>query len=132
MFNTEIDMQISDSEKIIMDVLWSASPQSAKSIITQLDKKLEWQDKTVKTLINRLMKKNAIDFEKDGREYLYFPVLKEDDYVSMESANFLDKVFKGKITNLVSAFAKQGDIKPQDAAELKKLLSELESKKGSE
>ena len=61
---------------------------------------LEWQDKTVKTLINRLLKKEAIGFEKDGREYLYFPLLKESDYISTASENFLEKVFNGKITNL--------------------------------
>ncbi|MEP1741831.1 MAG: BlaI/MecI/CopY family transcriptional regulator [Kangiellaceae bacterium] len=122
-------MQISDSEKNIMDVLWNESPQTAKSIINNLDKSLEWQDKTVKTLINRLLKKQAIGYEKEGRVYLYFPLLEESDYISSESENFLTKVFKGKVSNLVAAFAKRDDLSAKDVADLKTLIEELENEK---
>ena len=71
-----------------MDVLWNESPQTAKSIIANLDKSLDWQDKTVKTLINRLLNKQAIGYEKEGRVYWYFPLLEESDYISSESEIF--------------------------------------------
>ncbi len=122
-------MQISDSEKYIMDVLWNESPQTAKSIIDNLDKSLDWQDKTVKTLINRLLKKQAIGYEKEGRVYWYFPLLEESDYISSESENFLTKVFKGKVSNLVAAFAKRDDLSAKDVADLKSLIEELENEK---
>ena len=128
----ECSMQISDSEKYIMDVLWKAAPQSAKSIISELDSGLEWQDKTVKTLINRLLKKEAIGYEKDGREYLYFPLLKEADYISVASENFLERVFNGKVTNLVAAFAKREDLSEEDVKDLRELVNQLENKKGKE
>ncbi len=120
-------MQISDSEKFIMDVLWSKSPQTAKSIINHLDKAQDWQDKTVKTLINRLLKKQAIGFEKNGREYLYYPLLEEQDYITSESENIIAKVFKGKVSNLVAAFAKTDNLSVQEISELKQLLNDLEN-----
>ncbi len=122
-------MQISDSEKLIMDVLWSQSPLTAKAIISQLDESLNWQDKTVKTLVNRLLKKQAVAYKKNGREYLYYPLLKEADYISKESDNFLTKVFKGKVSNLVAAFAKQDKLSHQEVEALKQLLKGLDENK---
>ena len=123
-------MQITDSEKHLMDVLWKGStkaqPMTAKQIIEFVDPKLEWHDKTIKTLINRLLKKDAIGFKKKGREYLYYPILKEQDYVKDASDNFLQRVFKGNVSSLVTSFAKKENLSAKDIEELKVLISELE------
>ncbi len=123
-------MKISDSEKYIMDVLWLSSPQRAKDIIDALDPSLEWQDKTVKTLINRLLKKEVIGFEKQGREYLYFPLLTETEYVEQASESFVEKVFKGNVKSLIAAFAKPERLSEQDIADLKNLVNQLDEKSG--
>jgi predicted transcriptional regulator len=123
-------MQISNSEKILMDVLWQSSssktPLSAKQIIQQVDQSLDWHDKTVKTLLNRLLKKEAIGFIKKGREYLYYSILKEQDYVQQVSNNFLQRVFNGSVTSLVASFAKQEKLSEKDLAELKALINDIE------
>ncbi len=123
-------MQISHSEKILMDVLWQgaskAMPLSARQIIQLVDRKLDWHDKTVKTLLNRLLKKDAIAFKKEGREYLYYPILKEQNYLQDASNNFLQRVFKGSVTSLVASFAKQEKLSEQDLAELKALINDIE------
>lgn len=123
-------MRISDSEKILMDVLWQGAsktaPLTAKQIIEQVDRNLAWHDKTAKTLLNRLLKKNAIAFNKEGREYLYFPILKEQDYLRNASDNFLKKVFNGSVAALVASFAKHEKLSDKDLAELKALIKEFE------
>lgn len=119
-------MQISDSEKYIMDVLWASSPQTARSIIDSLDKELNWQDKTVKTLINRLLKKEAIGFNREGRVYQYFPLLKEQEFIANAANRFLQRVFKGNVTSLVAAFAKKESLSTQEINQLKGLLKELD------
>ncbi|MCW8875506.1 MAG: BlaI/MecI/CopY family transcriptional regulator [Kangiellaceae bacterium] len=124
-------MKISDSEKYIMDVLWQSSPLTAKDIIDKLDKSLDWQDKTVKTLINRLLKKEIIEFKKQGREYLYSPKMSEQEYINQASENFVERVFKGNVKSLIAAFAKPEKLSPEDIKELKKLVNDLSDKKGS-
>jgi len=120
------NMQISDSEKLIMDVLWQESPLTARRIIDKLDSTVDWHEKTVKTLLNRLLKKQAVSFEKRGREYHYYPQVNELDYVQQASATFLDKVFKGSVSGLISAFAKKEKLSAQDIERLKQLLKEME------
>ncbi|WP_444995096.1 BlaI/MecI/CopY family transcriptional regulator [Aliikangiella sp. IMCC44359] len=124
-------MQISDSEKYIMDILWQSSPQTAKAIIDQIDSALNWQDKTIKTLINRLLKKGAINYEKKGREYLYYPVLEEQVYIENMSESFLERVFKGNVGSLVAAFTKKEKLSAEDIKDLKVLIDDLENDKGT-
>ncbi|MET1255785.1 BlaI/MecI/CopY family transcriptional regulator [Aliikangiella maris] len=118
--------KISDSEKVIMDILWQSSPLTALEIIDKIDAELNWQDKTIKTLINRLLKKEAIGFKKQGRIYHYFPVLQQDAYIQSATTGFLQRVFGGSVTNLVAAFAKHEQLSDKDIQELKALLKKLE------
>ncbi|MDH5432336.1 MAG: BlaI/MecI/CopY family transcriptional regulator [Gammaproteobacteria bacterium] len=119
-------MIISDSEKYIMDVLWRGSVKTAKEIVSELEADTNWHEKTIKTLINRLLKKKAIGYEKQGREYRYFAILKEDDYIAQATDSFLQKVFKGDVSSLVAAFAKKEKLSSEEIEELKEIIRGLE------
>ncbi|TQV72862.1 BlaI/MecI/CopY family transcriptional regulator [Aliikangiella marina] len=124
--SNKASLQISDSEKLVLDVLWQQSPLTAKAIITRLQGEQDWQDKTIKTLINRLLKKQAIGFEKDGREYLYFPIVDQQIYVEEQADNFVKRMFKGSLSSFVAAFAKKEKLTRDEIKELKKILREIE------
>ena len=119
-------MQISDAESVVMDVLWKRSPLSAEEVVASLSSRQDWQDATVKTLLNRLLKKGAIDAEKDGRRYLYAPVLQREAWVQGESESLLDRVFGGRVAPLVAHFSEQRKLSRKDIAELRKLLEEID------
>ena len=122
-------MQISDAESVVMDVLWKRSPLSADEVVMALSSRQDWQDATVKTLLNRLLNKGAIDAEKDGRRYLYAPVLQREAWVQGESESLLDRVFGGRVAPLVAHFSEQRKLSRKDIAELRKLLEELDDGK---
>ena len=119
-------MQISDAEAVVMDVLWKRSPLSADEVVMALSSRQDWQDATVKTLLNRLLNKGAIDAEKDGRRYLYAPVLQREAWVQGESESLLDRVFGGRVAPLVAHFSEQRKLSRKDIAELRKLLQEID------
>ena len=120
------DMQISDAEAVVMDVLWKRSPLSADEVVASLSSRQDWQDATVKTLLNRLLKKGAIDAEKDGRRYLYAPVLQREAWVQGESESLLDRVFGGRVAPLVAHFSEHRKLSRRDIADLRKLLEEID------
>ena len=119
-------MQISDAESVVMDVLWKRNPLSADEVMAALSGQQDWQEATVKTLLNRLLKKGAIDAEKDGRRYLYAPVLQREAWVQGESESLLDRVFGGRVAPLVAHFSEQRKLSRKDIAELRKLLQEID------
>ena len=119
-------MQISDAESVVMDVLWKRSPLSADEVVAALSGQQEWQEATVKTLLNRLLKKGAISAEKDGRRYLYAPVLQRAAWVQGESESLLARMFGGRVAPLVAHFSEQRKLSRKDIADLRKLLEELD------
>lgn len=119
-------MQISEAESVVMDVLWLRSPLAAEDIVIALADSREWQEPTIKTLLNRLLNKGAISAAKDGRRYLYAPVLQRDAWVQGESESLLQRMFGGRVAPLVAHFSEQRKLSRKDIAELRKLLEELD------
>ena len=117
---------ISNAEFEVLNVLWKQSPASANDIIERLNEDKEWHDKTVKTLLNRLVKKQAVGFEKHQRKYLYFPLIEQSSYQQKESESLIKRMFSGRVSPLVAGFAKNNDLNKQDIDELKDLIAQWE------
>ena len=119
-------MSISEAESVVMDVLWREHPLSAEDVVATLAKTTDWQEPTIKTLLNRLLKKRAIAADRDGRRYLYRPLLKREDYVHAASASLLDRLFGGRVAPLVAHFSERRKLSRKDVEELKRLIRELD------
>jgi predicted transcriptional regulator len=119
-------MAISEAEAVVMEVLWRSSPRSAEEILAEVGPAQQWQEGTVKSLLNRLLKKKAVKAERDGRRYLYAPLLSREKYVSQESKGLLDRLFDGRVAPLVAHFSEQRKLSKKDIAELRRLLEELD------
>ncbi len=109
-----------------MQVVWQRQPLSANDVIAGLGDDNDWHEKTVKTLLNRLVSKGALGFNKDGRAYLYYPLITEQDYQLQQSRSFVDRLFAGKVAPLVAGFASQNKLKPDDVQQLKQLIADWE------
>ena len=72
------------------------------------------------------LKKEVLGFEKQQRQYLYYPLIAREDYTKKETASFVSRLFKGKITPMVAGFANQNSLSKQDINELKALIKEWE------
>jgi BlaI family transcriptional regulator, penicillinase repressor len=119
---------ISDAESVVMGVLWRQSPLAAEEIVAALASERDWQESTVKTLINRLLKKGALSAEVDGRRYLYSPILARDIWLRSQSTSLLDRLFDGKVAPLVAHFSEHRKLTRDDIAELKRIVAKLEKK----
>jgi BlaI family penicillinase repressor len=128
--------EISNAEFEVLEALWQNYPASANDIIAKLNESTDgaddknqdkqWHDKTVKTLLNRLVKKQALSFEKQQRHYLYTPLLEREAYTLKESKSLIERMFSGKIAPLIAGFAKQNDLNKDDINALKSLISDWE------
>ncbi|HEY0232177.1 MAG TPA: BlaI/MecI/CopY family transcriptional regulator [Dokdonella sp.] len=120
-------MRISEAESQVMEVLWRRhAPQSAEDVCAALAGQQDWQEATVKTLLNRLLKKRAIAAERDGRRYLYRPLIKRADYVHTESKSLLDRLYGGRVSALVAHFSMRMKLTKKDVDELRALIEELD------
>ena len=119
-------IELSKAEFDVLEALWINYPATASQIIERLSDDKQWHEKTNKTLLGRLVKKGALTFEKEGRQYIYMPCIERADYTLKESQNFIERFFSGRIAPLVSGFAKSEQLSQQDINELKKVIDDWE------
>lgn len=117
---------ITPTELEVLKVLWQQSPAEANEIIARLNEQKVWHEKTVKTLLGRLVKKQAIGFEKQQRKYFYYPLIEQETYQINESESLVQRIFSGRLSPLVAGFAKSNKLNKDDINELKKLISQWE------
>lgn len=117
---------ISDAESLVMDILWQRAPQTADEIVAALAASSDWQEATIKTFLNRLLKKGVIRAEYAGRRYLYSPVLARADWVDAQSRSVLQRLFGGRVAPLVAHFSERQALSRDDIAELRKLIDKLD------
>ena len=107
-----------------MKVLWAKSPATANDVIAALAGACDWSDKTVRTLLTRLVRKRALAYKKDGRSYLYRPLVDERQCVRAESRSFLQRVYGGAITPMLAAFLEDDELSADQIADLRRMLDE--------
>lgn len=113
---------ITDSEYMIMKILWkSEEKMTVSDVVKELDGN-DWTASTVSTFLQRLLKKDVVSCEKKGKTNLYFPKLMQNEYDLSETENFLSKLYKGSVKNLVAALYENKRLSRDDMSELKKMF----------
>lgn len=117
--------QIAPAELVVMRALWRRSPATAAQVVASLEGEADWKPKTVHTLLKRLVAKGAVSQEKRGREYIFTPLVEEEQHALEASRSFLARFFKGALTPFLSTFLKHEKLSKSELAEIQKMLKEL-------
>jgi len=123
-------ISISESEWQVMKTLWLEAPKNLNQIIEAL-KDTKWSTTTIQTYLARLVKKGAVMTKRQGKGYLYTPIISEAECQIAESEHFLKRVFDGSVTRMVSGFIKSGSISKEELTRLKAIIEEQEGGDGN-
>ena len=119
--------RISEAEHAVMEALWRRSPLTAQEVCEDVCGPRGWSLATVKTLLSRLVAKQALATEPDGKRFLYSPRIARSDYVGTESRRLVDRLFGGRAAPLFAHLAQAEALSADDIAEIEALLRELKS-----
>ena len=117
--------RISEAEHAVMEVLWERSPMSAAEVCDKVCAERDWTMPTVKTLLSRLVAKEALGTEPVGRKFLYRPLIERSDYVGGESRRLVDRLFGGRAAPLFAHLAESEALTDKDLDEIEALLREM-------
>lgn len=118
-------MKISTAEAQVMDALWRQGGLDAEEATSALEAATGWTEPTVRTLLGRLVTKKAVSKTKEGRRYVYRPLVERGDYLQAESQGLLDRLFDGQIGNFVAHFSERQNLSEAEIAELRTLIERL-------
>ena len=116
--------QISQAELVVMRAVWNQSPATAKQVVQALRDRTHWKPKTIHTLLSRLRRKGALTHTRQGREYLFHPLVAAADYAHEASRSFLGRVFGGEIAPFLACFLEREELSAGEIQELRRLLDE--------
>ena len=113
--------QLTRAEEEIMQVLWDLEKSNVKHIIEQLPEPKPAYN-TVSTIVRILESKGFVDYEKEGKGHIYYPLIKKQDYSNQSLNSLVDNYFQGSFKSMVSFFVKKNDVNLQD---LETVLKEI-------
>lgn len=123
--------QISEAEFEVMKIVWKYAPINTNEITERLTKTTTWSPKTVQTLIKRLVTKGALTYEKQGRIFVYTPLIEENEYIVQESNSFLKRFYNGDIMAMMSSYIENDKLSESEIDTLRSLLSKNTKKGGN-
>jgi len=113
---------ISEAEWVVMKAIWAENPITAKQIIQKIEGERDWKEKTIKTMLSRLVSKEILSYEKEEREFNYYPLVSEKECIEVENESFIKKVYNGKINVMLANFLQQEELSHDEIEELRKIL----------
>ena len=114
--------QISEAEYEVMKIVWKNTPVSTNEVTETLTSTTDWSPKTIQTMLKRLVNKGALTYVKEGRVFVYTPLVEEDEYISQKSSSFLSRYYDGELTSMVSAYLENDRLSDDEISELRSLL----------
>ena len=116
--------QLTKAEEEIMQVLWHLQNASVKEVIYELPEPKPAYN-TVSTIIRILENKGFVDYKKQGKGHIYFPLLKKQEYSNQSINNLVDNYFQGSFKSMVSFFVKKNDVNLKD---MEAILKDINTK----
>jgi predicted transcriptional regulator len=117
---------LTEAELRLMEVLWVKGPATVQQMMDELSEKSPLAYNSVLTTIRILEKKGYVEHTKDGRAFLYTPVVERKDATRSEIRRLVSRFFGDSHELLVLNILED---RSMDASELKRLRKMLEGSK---
>ena len=122
----DISKRLPDAAFNVMKVIWNLVPPITTNKITNKLADNTWKPQTLLTVLKRLSEKGFLNIIKDGKEHQYEVLIKEDEYLEIETGSFLKRYAGNSIGALVKTLYSEGDLTEDDINELRDILEQKE------
>lgn len=123
-------MKLSDAEWQLMNALWQDHPATARELIERLPKDINWAYTTVKTMLTRLVGKNAVKETKRGNTGFYEPLITQENAHKKAVSNLFEKVLNGTVEPIMHFLTDEKKLSDKERKELIRILQEADQKGG--
>ncbi len=127
------EKKITEAEWPIMEKLWQTPTATAAEIVEEVTQSRPVAMRTVKTLLRRLVAKDAVGYEvdpRDSRVYHYKALMTREEALARKNVNFLDQLYGSSVSEMLSHFIKTSDLSREEIEDLKAVLARKEQENG--
>lgn len=116
-------MQISDAEWQVMKIIWMQGEQTSTDLIKVLEKRFSWSKSTIQTLLARLVEKECLTRDKQGKSFIYSALLTQEDSKKLLVQDIKDKVCSRRMKQLLADLIKECDFTLADLEGLEEVIA---------
>lgn len=125
------NIELFDSEWAIMRIVWDKQPCAAPTVQEALQKEKGWAYTTVKTMMDRMVKKGLLKTQKIRNLYLYSSALSESQAQKGEIMKTLKRAFDGTLTPMMQFLIENDEVSENEYEQLEQLIKNRKRGKSS-
>ena len=120
------NINLTESEWYVLECLWESSPRSGREAVDYLKNRVGWSRSTTLTMLRRMTEKELIRVDESGEMNMYYPLFEREAAARKETENFLDRIYNGSLSMMVSAFTEKEKLSKEEISELYSILQKAE------
>lgn len=125
----QAEVNLTAAEWSLMECLWEKAPRTGREAAEHLEKRVGWSRSTTLTMLRRMTEKGLVACGETDGVKTYAPNVLREDAVRSETEHFLERVYKGSVSLLVSAVTRRQDLSREEIDELYAILKQAEEAK---
>lgn len=125
----EDNVCLTPAEWNLMECLWEKSPRTGREAVEDLQARVGWNRSTTLTMLRRMTDKGILSCEKQEGVMVYAPRIRREDAAIRETESFLDRVYKGSVSLMMSALTKKQELSREEIDQLYRILKQAEEGK---
>lgn len=119
-------IDLTSAEWQVMECLWERSPQTGREVTEQMETRMGWSRSTTLTLLRRMVAKGDVVCDSEAAKNTFSPAVRREDAALQETETFLERVYQGSLSMMVSAMTRRQAVSQEEIDELYELLREME------
>ena len=117
--------RLPDGEFTILKVIWQLpNPTTSAQIMEKLGEDNHWKPQTLLTVLARLTEKGFLESVRKGRERQYTAIISEDEYLEVETSDFMKRYSGHSMVGLVKTLFSSNSLSDNELDELRSLLDQ--------
>ena len=116
-------------EWYVMECLWESSPRTGREAVEHLAYSAGWSRSTTLTMLRRMTEKGFIEAHEEEGLLVYSPLIRREDAVLRETEGFLNRVYHGSLSLLLSNLTQKQHLTQAEIDELHAILHKAEEAK---
>jgi len=118
-------INIAETEWKVMEVLWE-QPMLVIGDIRAALAETGWSDSTIKTLVRRLVAKEALGIDDSQGQFRYYPLASRKECTSSETKSLIDRVYNGSVKMLMTSLVSESSLTEEEVSQLLALIDKMD------
>jgi predicted transcriptional regulator len=122
-----VTTSLTDLQLAIMRILWDRAEATVLEVQTRLRPERDLAQTTIATLLSRLEKRAVVEHRLEGRQFVYRPLITEQDVRGSMVSELTELLFNGSSAALMSHLLRSREMQPGDLDRVKRMIAEAEN-----